>query len=111
MLNAQNKIAPDFNFQVEKILQEQPKKYSELEELFKNDMNDSLKMRFLEQKSKEINYLEGESFALCNMGIIFRDKKSLFNQAIAFHQNAYNLAISAQNIEIAGHKFKYAWHC
>ena len=99
MLNAQNKIAPDFNFKVDNIIKEQPKLYSELEDIFKDDLNDSLKMRFLEQKARPINYLEGESFALFNLGIIFKDK-SLFNQAIAFHQNAYNLAVSAQNIEL-----------
>ncbi len=100
ILNSQNNITPDFNFQIENVIRERPKTFSELEELFKNDMTDSLKMRFLEQKSKETNYLEGESFALCNLGIFFRDKKSLYNQSIAFHQNAYNLAISAQNIEM-----------
>ena len=98
-LFSQNEIAPDFNFQIDNILRDQPKKYSELEDIFKNDLKDSLKMRFLEQKSKEINYLEGESFALYNLGIFFRDR-SLYNQAIAFHQNAYNLAITAQNIEM-----------
>ncbi len=96
---SQNEIAPDFNFQVDNILRDQPKKYSELEDIFKNDLKDSLRMRFLEQKSKESNYLEGESFALYQLGIYFRDR-SLYNQAIAFHQNAYNLALSAKNIEM-----------
>ena len=99
LLFSQNKISPNFYFQVEQILKERPKAYSELEEQFKNDMEDSLKMRILEQKSKEAKFIEGESFALCNLGILFRDK-SLYNQAIAFHQNAYNLALSIQNIEM-----------
>jgi LytS/YehU family sensor histidine kinase len=96
---AQNKVDIDFNFQVDKILVEKPNSYSELEEAFKDDTIDTLKMQFLAQKSKEINYLEGESFARCNLGILYRNI-SRYNSAIASHQNAYNLALSAKNIEL-----------
>ncbi len=96
---AQNKLDIDFNFQVDKVLTEKPNSYSEIEEAFKNDVKDTLKMKFLELKSKEESYLEGESFALCNLGISYR-KISRYNSAIASHQNAYNLATSANNIEL-----------
>ncbi len=96
---AQNKLDIDFNFQVDKVLSEKPNSYSEIEEAFKNDVGDTLKMNFLAQKSKEESYLEGESFALFNKGVSYR-KLSRYNTAIASHQNAYNLALSAKNIEL-----------
>ena len=98
-LFAQNKYDVEYNFQVDKVLEERISSYSELEDAFKYDTADTLKMMYLANKSKEINYLEGQSFALYNLGNFFRDK-SFYNRAIAYHQNAYNLALSAENINL-----------
>ena len=98
-LFAQNKYDVEYNFQVDKVLEERISSYSELENVFKHDTADTLKMMYLANKSKEINYLEGQSFALYNLGNFFRDK-SFYNRAIAYHQNAYNLALSAENINL-----------
>ncbi len=98
-LFAQNKYDVEYNFQVDKVLEERISSFSELENVFKYDTADTLKMMYLANKSKEFNYLEGQSFALYNLGNFFRDK-SFYNRAIAYHQNAYNLALSAENINL-----------
>ncbi|MBT8393680.1 MAG: tetratricopeptide repeat protein [Bacteroidia bacterium] len=98
-LFAQGKVDPEFNFQVENIIDQRLIKYSELEDLFKDDINDTLKMQFFAQKSQKENYLEGEAFARTKLGIIYREIAQ-YNRAIAEHLNAYNLAISSTNIEL-----------
>ena len=99
LLFSQNKNSVEYNFQVDKVLEERITSYSELEDVFKYDTADTLKMMYLANKSKEITYMEGQSFALCNLGIYFRDK-SFYNRSIAYHQNAYNLALSTKNIDL-----------
>ena len=61
-LFAQNKYDVEYNFQVDKVLEERISSYSELENVFKYDTADTLKMMYLANKSKEINYLEGAIF-------------------------------------------------
>jgi len=69
--------------------------YSELEKTFRNHKNDTLKMGFLEQKSKEANYLTGEAFASTMLGVYYRNK-SRFNQATTYHNKALHLAIKSK---------------
>ncbi len=99
LLISQNKNSVEYNFQVDKVLEKRITSYTELEDVFKYDTADTLKMMYLASKSKEITYMEGQSFALYNLGVYFRDN-SLYNRAIAYHQNAYNLALSTKNIDL-----------
>lgn len=97
--HAQDPSSSDFNTLVDEILQKTPSDYSVLEEAFNNDKSDTLKMKFLAQKSSKLNYFEGESFALNMIGIYYRNK-SRFNQATILHNKALNLAIKANNKEL-----------
>jgi len=73
--------------------------YSELEKTFRYHKDDTLKMSFLEQKSKEANYFMGEAFATTMLGVYYRNK-SRFNQATTYHNKALHLAIKSDNREL-----------
>ena len=97
--NAQNTTETNFNALVDSILTKRPVKYNELDKVFLQHVDDTIKMRFLAQKSNEQGYLEAESYALNMLGIFYRNK-SRFNQAITLHNNALQLAIKADNKEL-----------
>ena len=99
ILYAQNNTENNFNSLVDSVLKNRPIKYNELDKVFANHSSDTIKMNFLAQKSNEIGYLDGESYALNMLGIFYRNK-SRFNQAITSHNNALQLAIKADNKEL-----------
>jgi tetratricopeptide (TPR) repeat protein len=98
-LHAQEPITPDFKAQVESITTKKPNNYQDLYSLFNTVSNDTLKMQYLSTKSKEAKYLEGESYALNMLGIYYRNS-SKYTEAIAFHKQAQELALKANNLEL-----------
>lgn len=84
---------------VDAVIQEKHKEFSILDSIFYKAKRDTLKMKYLISKSKEINYLEGESYALNMLGIYYRNK-SFFKRAISAHENAEKLAIECKNNEL-----------
>ena len=89
----------DFNTLVNDIISNKPESLSFLEDAFNEHKNDTLKMKFLVQKSLDADYKTGESFAYTRLGIFYRNK-SKFNQAIVYHKKALDLALKAQNINL-----------
>ena len=98
-LHAQESVDSNFNNQVKNITNDKPNNYLELYSLFNSVSNDTLKMRYLSKKSKEANYLEGESYALNMLGVFYRNT-SKYNEALVFHEQAQKLALEANNLEL-----------
>ncbi|MDO6596490.1 tetratricopeptide repeat protein [Oceanihabitans sp. 2_MG-2023] len=98
-LHAQQPVDTNFNAQIEELLERKPSSYQELYSLFNPISNDTIKMRYLSIKSKEAKYLEGESYALNMIGIFYRNT-SKYNEALALHKQAQELAIQANNLEL-----------
>nr|WP_321234575.1 tetratricopeptide repeat protein [uncultured Psychroserpens sp.] len=73
--------------------------YSTIDSLFKKHSRDSTKMKTLIQTSNLINYLEGESYALNALGVIYRNV-SFYEQSIEAHKKAKELADQSDNIEL-----------
>ena len=67
----------DFNALVDRVIKEKPIDYPLLEKTFRFHKNDTLKMSFLVQKSKELDYLVGQSFAQTMLGIYYRNKSKI----------------------------------
>lgn len=89
----------DFNVLVNDVISDKPESLSFLEDVFEEHKNDTLKMKFLVQKSLDADYKTGESFAYTRLGIYYRNK-SKFNQALVYHKKALDLALKAQNINL-----------
>jgi tetratricopeptide (TPR) repeat protein len=93
---AQESLDPIFISQVETLLKEKPKNYQHIDSLFKSRSNDTIKMRYLSRRSHSTNYLEGESYALNMIGVVYRNI-SKYNEAILTHIEARDLADRAEN--------------
>jgi len=96
---AQQKENLNFKVQVQSFTINKPNSYQALDTQFNAVSNDTLKMRHLATKSKETNYFEGESYALNMLGIVYRNT-SKYNYALELHQQALDLAIQANNLEL-----------
>ena len=98
-MNAQEPLDPIFISQVENLLKEKPKNYHDIDFLLKPVSNDTIKMRYLSRRSHSKNYLEGESYALNMIGVVYRNI-SKYNEAILIHIEARDLANRAENVEL-----------
>ena len=88
---AQDPIDDAFKSKVDYILKLKPHSYQYIDSTFKSTNKDTLKMRFLSQKCRVENYLEGESYALNMVGIAYRNI-SKYNEALTIHKEAQKLA-------------------
>ncbi len=84
---------------IEEVITKRPKTFIAIDSAFYKVKRDTLKMKYLATKSKEVNYLEGESYALNMLGIYYRNK-SYFNRAIQTHERAEKLAIESKNLDL-----------
>ncbi len=80
-------------------IKEKKTDYSYLDTNFKAFKNDTTKMKLFALKSKNVDYLEGESYALNMLGAFYRNK-SMYDQAIDKHEIAEELANAANNIDL-----------
>ncbi len=85
---------------VSEILIEQYQDFHVLDSVFVKAKRDTLKMKYFANKSKDANYLEGESYALNMLGIYYRNK-SYFKHAIEVHEEAKSLAFESANAELS----------
>jgi len=98
-LEAQDNLESDFVSQLEFITNSKPRDFKILDSVFSEFERDTIKMNSIMRKSREFNYPEGESFALNNLGVFFRNN-SLYESAISMHKKANALAIEVDNIEL-----------
>jgi len=96
---AQEPLDPIFISQVEDLLKLKPKNYHHLDSIFKPVSSDTIKMRYLSRRSHTTNYLEGESYALNKIGVVYRNV-SKYNEAILTHIEARDIADRADNVHL-----------
>ncbi|WP_237561849.1 tetratricopeptide repeat-containing sensor histidine kinase [Flagellimonas algicola] len=96
--NAQE-IPEAFKEKAERIVEMRPKTYLVLNTELKSEGRDTTLLRYFANLSKEAKYLEGESYALDQIGAIYRNF-SKFEQAVNLHQEALQLAEEANNVEL-----------
>ena len=96
---SQNEIDSKFKSEINNFLIDKTPIYKVLDSTFSNVKNDTLKMQFLLIKSRETNYLEGQSYSLNMLGENYRNL-SIYDKAIETHQEALNIAKEAKNIDL-----------
>lgn len=99
IIQAQDDSDSDFDTQLNYIVEFKPRDFKVLDSLFSEFERDTIKMNALVLKSKALHYPEGESFALNNLGVFYRDN-SLYEKAIDMHTKANALAVEVSNIEL-----------
>jgi len=98
-LCAQNESNTEFDKSIAKLTSLKPTQYVTLDSLFKKHTRDSIKMKTLINASKSLNYIEGESYALNALGVIYRNT-SYYEQSIETHEKAKTLAEQVKNTEL-----------
>jgi tetratricopeptide (TPR) repeat protein len=88
----------DFEQDVANLSSQRPKRFATIDSLFKKHSRDSIKMKTLAKTSNSINYVEGESYGLNALGVIYRNI-SHYEQSIEIHKKANTLANLSNNIE------------
>lgn len=96
---AQNDYDQKFSDNLDDILFTRTTNYSELESLFRQYKNDSIKMKFLENRAVEASYFEAESYALNALGVIYRNH-SMYETAIEYHKYAEEISTYCENLEL-----------
>lgn len=96
---AQDKTNSEFDTDVSTLLSVKPTHYKTLDSLIKRHSRDSTKMKTLINASESIGYLEGQSYALNALGVIYRNV-SIYERSIKTHETAKTLADLAENTEL-----------
>ena len=96
---AQDTYDQAFENNLDEILFTRTTSYTELESLFKDFKNDSIKMKQLNERVVEASYFEAESYALNALGVIYRNI-SKYDKAIDYHEYAEEVATYCQNLEL-----------
>ncbi len=92
-------ISNDFKKKAQIVVQMQPKTYLSLDEELKAEKHDTTFLRYFANLCKTEKYLEGESYALDQLGAKYRNF-SKFKKAADLHQEALRLAEEANNVEL-----------
>lgn len=98
-INSQSSQDSIFENTLDHTVKSKPKSYKVIDSLFGAFNQDSLQMKDLRSKAKSIKYLEAECYALNSLGIIYRNV-SLYKKSLKAHQEAYELADLAGNVEL-----------
>lgn len=92
-------IPESFKEKAERVVKMRPKTYLVLNTELKSETGDTLLLRYFANLSKEAGYLEGESYALDQIGAKYRNY-SKFKESADLHKEALALAEQANNIEL-----------
>jgi tetratricopeptide (TPR) repeat protein len=96
---AQDSYDQVFENNLDEILFTRTTSYTELEALFREFKNDSVKMKQLNERVVKGSYFEAESYALNALGVIYRNL-SKYDKAIDYHEYAEVVATYCQNLEL-----------
>jgi len=75
-----------------------PKTFKEIDGLLHPFKNDSIQLRYIQEKSVNRKYSLGQAYALNQLGSFYRDKE-LYSQALELYQQALHLSVEANSIE------------
>ena len=96
---AQDDNQSNFDRSISHLKSLKPTQYETIDSLLHAHVRDSLKMKSLIQTSQSLNYLEGESYGLNALGVIYRNV-SYYEQSIEAHEQAKTIAEQANNTEL-----------
>lgn len=92
-------IPRDFREKADVLVRLQPKTYGALDGELEEAKQDTLMLRYFAQRCQESGYLEGEAFALNQLGSKYRNI-SQFKKSADLHQRALELSEEAGNTEL-----------
>lgn len=92
-------LSDDYKDLVHETTLKKVKNYADLETHFFKYKRDSLKMRYLLNQSIKDEYPEGQSYAMNELGIVFRNISS-YEKAIEKHLEAFDIATKINNKEL-----------
>ena len=98
-LVAQEVIPEAFKEKAERIVRMAPKTYLVLDTELKKEKRDTTLLRYFANLCDAAGYLDGESYALDQIGTKYRNT-SQFEKAAALHQRALEIAEKANNTEL-----------
>ncbi|NVN16906.1 tetratricopeptide repeat protein [Muricauda sp. HICW] len=96
-LHAQN-LTDEFVEKTEILVKLKPKTYEALDEELYSEKRDTSLLRYFANFSKENDYLEGQSYALNQLGMKYRNF-SEYEKAVALHEQALAASERANNID------------
>lgn len=98
-LNLQGQEIPEsYKITVDSLIGAMPKTYSEIDKALYVSRNDTVMMRYFAERSEAKNYLEGQAYALNQIGRKYRDI-SQFSKSFILHQKALDAAEKANSLE------------
>ncbi|MFD2100359.1 tetratricopeptide repeat-containing sensor histidine kinase [Flagellimonas iocasae] len=92
-------IPEDFQIKAARLVELMPKTYLSLDTELKDEKQDTTLLRYFANLASENNYLEGEAYALDQIGTKYRNI-SQFKKAADLHEKALELAEKANNTEL-----------
>lgn len=92
-------LTDEFVATIEKIISTKTKDYASINDQLSKQNRDTLKMKYFLEQSKKANYLEGQSYTLNALGIVYRNLSS-YSKSIEMHEKANEIAIKANNKEL-----------
>lgn len=91
-------IPQDYKKSVDSIIKKAPETYAEIDAVFKIFRNDSILMRYLANEAMNKSYLDGQAYALNQLGRKYRHT-SQHTRALALHRRALEIAEESENLE------------
>lgn len=92
-------IPSNFRNKTDSLIKAAPVVYTSIDSVLKISRRDTLLMRYVAETSEKKNYLEGESYALNQLGTWHRNKSD-YARAINYHSKALEVANEADNLEL-----------
>ncbi|MDC6366319.1 MULTISPECIES: tetratricopeptide repeat protein [Flavobacteriaceae] len=92
-------IPDSFKDKADRIIRMAPKTYYSLDTELKPEKRDTTLLRYFANLCKERGYLEGEAYALDQIGTTYRNF-SQFEKAVKLHEEALQLSEKANNIDL-----------
>lgn len=94
----QQEIPERFKIITDSLTQAAPLTYAEINTTLRKSKGDTVLMRYFADISRKKGYLDGQTYALNELGRKYRNKTQ-YTKAIALHQRALEIAEEANNIE------------
>jgi tetratricopeptide (TPR) repeat protein len=96
--NYGQEIPENFKNSVDSLIRVTPETYSEMDKVLRPFRKDTLLMRYFNTKARQNNYLDGQAYALNQIGRTYRSI-SEFSKALISFQKALEVSRKSENIE------------
>ncbi len=96
--NYGQEIPENFKNSVDSLMRVTPETYSEIDKVLRPFRKDTLLMRYFNTKGRQNNYLDGQAYALNQIGRTYRSI-SEFSKALISFQKALEVSRKSENIE------------